>query len=269
MKMNFLFCLDKNYLNNFLITLRSIEDNNLGNFNIYILSKDLKEEDINKSLFKRNHNFMIIKMDDEKFKDAPTSKRYPITIYYRIFAAKFLPKDVDKVLYLDCDIIVKGDLNDLYNMSLDGYCFAASSNVERILTRFNQIKNNAPKDTVYINTGVLLMNLNYLRDVVDENDVYQFLKKKRRVLTLPDQDVLSTLYGDKVKIIDRNIYNLSDRTIVLYNMRHKEKIDDKWVEENTKIIHYYGKNKPWNDDYRGILKKYYDKYNFKHINKEE
>ena len=40
----------------------------------------------------------------------------------------------------------------------------------------------------------------------------------------------------------------------------KDKIDLKWVKKNTKIIHYIGKNKPWKENYKGILKVYYDKY---------
>ena len=35
------------------------------------------------------------------------------------------------------------------------------------------------------------------------------------------------------------------------------KIDEKWVEDNCCIIHYFGKNKPWKDNYKGILKKFY------------
>ena len=53
-------------------------------------------------------------------------------------------------------------------------------------------------------------------------------------------------------------YNLSDRMLSFYNAdpSHK-KIDLEWVRENTVVIHYYGKQKPWKKNYLGILNVFY------------
>lgn len=82
---------------------------------------------------------------------------------------------------------------------------------------------------------------------------------------LPDQDVISTLYGHKIKIEDGYVYNLNERKIRGWNRRHgkKGKIGPEWVEKHAKILHYIGRNKPWNEKYRGILKPYYDRYRVK------
>ena len=53
-------------------------------------------------------------------------------------------------------------------------------------------------------------------------------------------------------------YNLSDRILAFYNAEHsRRKVDVSWVRENSVIIHYCGKNNPWNDDYTGVLGVFY------------
>lgn len=72
------------------------------------------------------------------------------------------------------------------------------------------------------------------------------MKQHKKVLTLPDQDSVIGLYGDKIGLLDTMHYNLSDRILVLYNVEAgHEKRDLNWVRENGVIIHYYGKQKPW------------------------
>ena len=76
--------------------------------------------------------------------------------------------------------------------------------------------------------------------------------------TLPDQDVITALYGEKIKIIDTLKYNLSDRILHIHNANlTKERIDLDWIRKNGVVIHYYGKNKPWDDSYFGKLDVFY------------
>ena len=89
-------------------------------------------------------------------------------------------------------------------------------------------------------------------------ELNEYIIKNEKRLFLPDQDVLNALYGNKVIVIDNLKYNLSDRAIKRYNLTKRKKINRHWVDENAYIIHYYGKNKPWKDKYRGILKPYYE-----------
>ena len=81
-------------------------------------------------------------------------------------------------------------------------------------------------------------------------------------MCLYDQDVIFKFFGNKIRLIDPRLYNLSDRLVMFHNKfyRSKYKIDLDWVENNNYIIHYLGTNKPWKDKYRGILKDYYTKY---------
>ena len=80
----------------------------------------------------------------------------------------------------------------------------------------------------------------------------------RILLILPDQDILTALYGDKVKLADTMRFNLSDRILAFYNAdRSHDKVDVDWVRRNSVVIHYCGKNKPWNPDYTGSLGVFY------------
>ena len=128
-----------------------------------------------------------------------------------------------------------------------------------------RVKNGAKKDTVYVNTGVLLMNIEKLRREQSHEEVLAYINRRKFFLTLPDQDVISTLYGNKIKLADGMVYNLNERKIRGWNRRHGKgnKIDLARVDEQAKILHYLGRNKPWDEKYRGILKPYYDKYRVK------
>jgi len=102
------------------------------------------------------------------------------------------------------------------------------------------------------------MNLPVLREIVDLQEIAEYVKLHRDALKLPDQDILAALYGDRVKLLDTLRYNLSDRIMNIYNAEHRHhKIDLPWVRENTTIIHYCGRNKPWKDGYVGDLGVFY------------
>lgn len=260
--MNILVTFNKNYLPYFISLMRSINDSNKNDINYYIFSNDITLNDIYlyKDYIYENNQFYIINIPNKVFKDAPISKRYPLEMYYRLLASEFLPKNIERILYLDPDIIVKGNLNSLYNLDFEDNLFIGCSNIKKFLTRFNQIKNGVDKNHIYINTGVMLINIKKLRSLDKKDEIFDFIKNKKHLLTLPDQDVLSAIYGDKIKLIDNEIYNFNDRVLFHHNLINKDKIDLNWIDKNVKIIHYLGKNKPWKKSYHGKLKHYYEKY---------
>ena len=266
--MNILTAINKKYLPYFAAMIRSFADNNPGEHTIYIATKEVTGEDIEayREYFPSGLTFCPVSFCDDILEGAPTERRWPKEIYYRIFAAGFLPETVDRILYLDSDIIVKGDLSGFYNTDFQDNFFVATTNVHSpFLKWFIRVKNGAAKNTVYVNTGVLLMNLKKLREEQDHDEVLLYIARRKFFLMLPDQDVISTLYGHKIKIEDGYVYNLNERKIRGWNRRHgkKGKIGPEWVEKHAKILHYIGRNKPWNETYRGILKPYYDRYRVK------
>lgn len=262
--MNILVTLTKNYLPYLNAMIKSFLDNHKQKTDVYIISKDITSDDLPQL---DQLTFYIIDFEDRYLADVPTSKRYPKSIYYRIFASQVLPKSIERILYLDPDIIIKANLNSFYQMEFQNALFIGSTNTGKFLQKFNEIKNKAPKGAPYINTGVLLMNIKLLRDTQSMQEVYRYIRKYKHRFTLPDQDIISGLYGDRIKLVSSLIYNLSDRGIRYYNAKNPDnKITLDWVDKNTKIIHYYGRNKPWKSSYKGILKFYYDKYKIENEN---
>lgn len=230
-------------------------------YDIYILHSDFQELDQSyfmKQIESKDTTVHFRFVEPSLFSSFPESDRYPRLIYYRIFAASLLPGDVDRVLYLDGDTIVINPLNELYGMDFEGNYFLACTHVKRLLNKINQYRLGMEEESTYINSGVMLMNLSELREKQNIKEVMSFVEKKRRYLTLPDQDIITALYGNNTGILDTMKYNLSDRMLSVYNAdpSHK-KIDLKWVRENTVVIHYYGKQKPWKKTYLGSLDTFY------------
>ena len=105
-----------------------------------------------------------------------------------------------------------------------------------------------------------------MRENLNFEDIRDFSEKKKQMLILPDQDILTALYGEYVKLVDNIRYNLSDRTLLAYNADPRNKIIDvEWVRRNTSIIHYFGRNKPWKKRYVGLLDIFYDEMKNEYI----
>lgn len=265
--MNILVTLNSNYISILIVMLKSLSINNKHHkFNVYVMNNSLTTKDIEylKENTAKNINIIDLKVEDEELNKAPVTKRYPKEMYYRILAAYYLPKKVNKILYLDPDVVIINKIDKLYNMNLDNYYFAAASHIWGILQTFNRIRLKMNSTNVYINSGVMLMNIKLLRKEQNRNDVYQFIKRNKNRLILPDQDVISGLYANKVLPLDPYIYNMTEKLLnQTYFMPH---INTRWIKENSVIIHYCGKNKPWNKKYKGSLNNFYNFYDELNIN---
>lgn len=259
--MNILVTLNYNYLDQLIVMLKSLAySNKHQKFDVYVMNNSLTEKDIkylNKNIM-TNIKIINLKINDKELNKAPITKRYPKEMYYRILASFYLPKTVDKILYLDPDLVVINRIDKLYNMKLDNYYFAAASHIWGILQTFNRIRLRMNNNDIYINSGVMLMNIKLLRKEQNRNDVYKFIKKNKSKLMLPDQDVISGLYANKILPLDPYVYNMTEKLLnQTYFLPH---ISERWIKENSVIIHYCGKNKPWNKHYKGVLNKFYNYY---------
>ncbi len=272
--MNILVTINKEYVKQLNILLNSIQYSNMNeNFDIYILHKNLSKEDmreIKKNLDLKRFFIHDTKIPKSEINNFPVyEKRYPAEIYFRIFATKYLPEEIDRVLYLDADTIVINDLKQLYTTNFENNYFIATTHIKKMLHKFNELRLDIKKDEPYINTGVLLINLKELRKTNVEQKVLKYVNENKKKLILPDQDIICSIYGNKIKLIDDLKYNLGDKNLRKYNLENpNNKLSLKWVRRNTVIIHYYGRNKPWNKDYKGTLGCFYKKIE-KKINKKD
>ena len=96
-------------------------------------------------------------VDRAVFDSAPVTRQYPQEMYYRLLAGCFLPPELDRVLYIDPDILVLNSLRPLWETPLEGRLFAAASHTGKtgLMNNINQVRLGT--DCKYFNSGVLLM----------------------------------------------------------------------------------------------------------------
>ena len=259
---NILVTLDENYIPYLNVMLSTLIRFNKGCvFHVYLLHTEISAkalEGTEQMLSGAGGRLIPIKADNLALDEAPTTSRYPKEIYYRIFAARYLPSTLDRVLYLDPDLVINGSILPLYRLDMEEYYYAAASHIDRLglLHKFNGLRLDMDDDSPYINSGVLLMNLSLLRKEQDYEDVFRFIKKRKSLLVLPDQDIISSLYGSKIYTLDPFRYNMTERLFRAHSLFEKG-FDLKWVREHSIIIHYCGRNKPWKENYIGDLNVFY------------
>src|SRR5699024_6582206 len=139
--MNLLFAIDDNVTQQLMTTLYSIKQNStIDKYSVYVIQdKRLQETDRIKQFCQKlgmHYHPVIIK--DDQFDQAPTTDRYPKTIYYRLLAYKYLPKNIKKILYLDVDILVINDLKPLYNLDLKDY-WRSEEHTSELQSRFDLV----------------------------------------------------------------------------------------------------------------------------------
>lgn len=255
--MNLLFVIDDAYVEQFKVVLYSIVQQMPNQaFQIYLMQKVLlkKDAEIRHFVEKLGMVYHPVVVGEDAFATAPTTDRYPDTIYYRLLAHEYLPATVDKILYLDADILCLNDFKNFYHMEMGQKLYAAASHNEdgRLLDYVNKLRlKNFEMDSSYFNTGILLMNLEAIRLQVKREDILDFIEKNRNWLILPDQDVLNGLYADQVISIPDEIYNYDARYSLIYQAKSQGKWNLDWVIDHTVFLHFAGRDKPWKTNYRG------------------
>ena len=233
-KINIVFSSDNNYAQYLGVTICSIFENskNKDKIDIYVLDGGILKENKDKlKIIESMYNFDItyIKINTLLFENFYISKYLTQATYYRIMIPDLLP-NLKKVLYLDCDIIVKGDISELYNTNIDNYFFAAVEDEGFISTFFSKLE--IAKNEKYFNAGVMLMNLEKWRETNINKIIINFINEKKDQLESHDQDAInSILYGKWLNLPSK--YNTTN--IML----------DTHQTDDILIIHYTGQ-KPWN-----------------------
>ena len=167
-------------------------------------------------------NVHLINVSDQGFfpEGSPNygSKWTYMTMMRCVFGAIF--PDEHRLLWLDCDTIVDDDITDLFDMDMNGYMYAGV--IE---------PNNCKNVFRYINCGVLLMNLDMIRQFNRENEMVMFLNTYK--FNFPDQDVINMLCQGWIRIIGSE-YNATHFTMQcirpkIYHFAAVNNYYDDWV----------------------------------------
>lgn len=259
-----LVTLDRNYLKVLSVMLYSLSQSDPeGVYTVYVVNNTLTEEDFaSLSALLPRTELVNVQVPEDLLQNASVSDRYPTEMYYRLFAARYLPQQLERILYLDPDLVVLHSLRSLYQIDFDGKLFAAASHIEsRTFRELNRRRLHLSEHAKYLNSGVMMMNLALLRKESPQT-ILDYIQSHKATLLLPDQDVLNALYADRTVPLDPLVYNLGEKYLRLKNLHlpPAEKLTLDWVRSNTAIVHYYGRNKPWKEHYRGSLGIFYHEW---------
>ena len=254
MATSLLVTLDENYIEQMKVLMTSIYINNPGQiFNIYLIHSGISDEKLDaleSDLSKFSYKFFPIKAEDGLFSSARVTDRYPKEMYYRLLAGELLPENLDKIIYIDPDILVINSLKEIWETDIRDFLFAAASHTGKTDMANNVNKIRLGTDTDYYNSGFLLINLKRAREEIVPEEIFAYADRNYKNLLLPDQDILNAMYGDKVLPLNDSIYNYDARNYSSYLLRSKGEEDLEWVMENTVVLHFCGRDKPWKKNHR-------------------
>lgn len=252
-RIDLLVTFDKNYIRPFQTMLKSLTANNPHEgIHVWLLHSAIPPDALQAlEEYCGLHGVSLtpVQVDRTIFQSAPISRRYPQEMYYRLLAAHLLPPSAERVLYLDPDILVINPIRPLWEIELNECVFAAASHtgITDMLNGINRVRLGTEHD--YYNSGVILMDLVKARAMVRPEDIFQCVREREAELLLPDQDVFNFLYGSRTLPVDDAIWNYDARYYANYLIRSGGAYHMDWVMQNTAVLHFCGKNKPWLPSY--------------------
>lgn len=253
--MNIVLATDDSYIQHCAVTMTSIVCHN-KDVHFFVITEGLT--DINKQVLKDivarvscSLDFCIVDshiLSQLPMPSDPTLAHISVATYYRLFLADLLPVYVDKALYLDCDMIIRGSLSPLWEESIEGYANAAvfQHDCEQTVSCMNRL--HIPPNHGYFNAGMQLINIDYWRKNNIQSAFLDFLRDNRSTIVYHDQDVMNAVLHGKTKRVSM-IWNmfLSKRpnTEISFMGRPETiaSLQDIW--DNCVIVHYTSSIKPW------------------------
>jgi len=235
------FAFDQQFVTPFYVLLTSIFLNNKKcKFTFHVIAEGVGNGERKKIAAFVSHNnceinFYQISSEIVSGFKIPENSHFSPSTYFRIFFPALINKEIKKLLYLDTDIIVIGDLLDLYNTTVSlpiGAC------VDKKIQKRPEL--GIHEEDKYFNAGVLLINLDeWKRQHISEKTI-QFLNDFPEKIRWVDQDALNAVLKDNWHQIPAK-YNVTFYDIPEYL---KKKEFENFLKDKV-IIHYTTQNKPW------------------------
>jgi len=236
------------------VVIVSILRNSKSDFSFHILTSDFTKETREKLLSlreRRPFDIEFVHVDKARFAnvDRRNLKHLTMEAYYRLLAAEVRPQ-IDRAIYLDCDLVVNRDLRELWDIDIGSrFCAAvrdagayAPGMVEKIFHK-----------KFYFNSGVLLLNLSEIRKYFSSEDFLRIKRENAQWFKYNDQDILNKAFGRRVVELPAE-WNVTDGMApdwVAGQLAHPH-TDSKGRKHNIRhdiqipaIMHYTRAHKPW------------------------
>lgn len=237
------FTIDDSYAPFLAVALHSAAQNAAPDrhYKAIILHQDVTEQNRRRieALAKPNFEIEFVPMQSglESITDRMGNRLrcdyFTLTIYFRLFIPAMFPQ-YDKAIYIDSDVVVTGDLAELYDTPLgDDYIGACPdlsiADVPPLMQyTVDAVGMQAGK---YVNSGVLLMNLKALREKGLDRHFLELLNTYHLDCIAPDQDYLNAMCAGRIRYLEECWDAMPN--------------DSKPPLKAPKLIHYNLFSKPW------------------------
>lgn len=235
---------DDNYAQHLGVTLTSLFENKRSSqpLKTYLISNGLKPENHErlKRIFERYQSVCVfLDIDTKKFAHLSVKNHMSHAAYYKISIPELIQEE--KVIFLDCDLVIQEDISDFWNVDIKDYHLAAVENPD--FNRFDQLR--IPVGSRTFNSGVMLLNLKAWRENNIPEKVMEFLVSNSHKTALHDQDGFNSVLYDKWLSVAPK-WNQQTK---FFSMKLNESSfsQEEWHEalKRPAIIHFTTSSKPW------------------------
>ena len=172
-----------------------------------------------------------------------------ISVYYRILIPSLLPVGHRKVIYLDADLLVLGDISRLWNIPLDGKPLLAAPQGDTRLSSPDGLSGyqewGLPADARYLNSGVLVFDLDQWRQENFAAAILDFLRKHREHVRFWDQDGINAVLAGRWGELEREWNVIVDCFLPDEKTAPPDQTPER-LKQRAAIVHFASATKPWN-----------------------
>lgn len=258
------FSCDEGYAMATGVCITSIFESNRDNkVRVHILTNGFSKETLNRfeqTAKKYNQSIEIYNIDTTEIGNLHIRSGSHVTsmAYARLQFPYVLENSIEKLLYLDGDMIVIGNLEELWNTNINNYyCLAVPDLFADDIVTHNRI---GVYDKPYVNSGMLVMNLRKWRNEKITEKCIEFIKGYPKDNPFHDQDAINGVLGENIGLIHPK-YNFI--TSLLFRDRKKLSMHKKrWhaldeAQNNPVVIHYAAPIKPWHKEFNHPIISYF------------
>lgn len=259
------------------VSLVSLFENNkdVEEMNIHIIDNEISEINKEKILSlgnKYNRIITFVKVNLEDIIGKIDVQRWNISTFGRLFEATIFP-NLDKVIHIDCDTIIKGSIKELWELDMNDFVFAGAPDCVSDMYKTNI---GLKIDDNYMNAGCIVLNLRKIREKKLEEKFVEYINKNSESLMFVDQEVINACVDNNEKKLFHLRYNAYS-IIHFFNYKQLKKIrrfnnyvneEEFYLAKSEPIIVHFTtcfmeKNRPWIKNDKNPFKE--DFYFFKSI----
>jgi lipopolysaccharide biosynthesis glycosyltransferase len=248
MQHNILITPDKNFVQHADVMLTSLFLNNRDlEFAVYIITNSQTDtEPLENTASKYGHSANVLRINESVTDNFKISLHASQANYYRLFLDELLPANLNRILYLDSDLIVCGDISYLFSVDLSRHPIAAVP--EYSVTAIKKKSLGLNEKQLYFNSGMMIINRALWKEMGLTKKLGDFINNNPDLIEYWDQDALNAvLQGNWLQLPEQ--YNFIT-----------EFCKGEFAAIKPLVIHYTGKSKPWQFMDRHRYKEEYYKY---------